>query len=78
MWLLMRHHDGKVVLGETRVEVAIAAGAKLSSRVLTIGDINYNSYSEEFKGDELIREFGRDAVRLLVKNHGWTLYKEYE
>jgi hypothetical protein len=71
-YLLLKH--GRVVTGNTRYEAAVAAGLKLVDRQITINGTKYHTYGESYTHEEMLREAGCDAIRVLVKNHGWTLY----
>lgn len=74
--LLFQESSGRLCVGYTLHELAVQAGAVLVGRSLRINGVKYCHYSDEFNEPELRREFGRDAVRLLRRDHGWALYKE--
>lgn len=77
-YILRSPATGRCLCADTKADLAVQAGARLVGRTLHISIVVYNSYSAAYSLEELNREFGRDAVFLLCKNHGWDFYKKEE
>jgi hypothetical protein len=61
----------RCLVSDSIAGLALLAGARLKDGTLSIGSAEYHSYAPEAKS-----RFGRDAVRLLCKNHGWSFYRK--
>jgi hypothetical protein len=72
-YLLRNVVTERYLVSDSIAGLALLAGARLKDGTLSIGNAEYHSYAPEAESS-----FGRDAVRLLCKNHGWTFYRKGE